>query len=338
MFNSSVLDVAMGVVFGFLAVSLVTSAIVEGINSVLKLRSASLLSGIKSLVNDPNCKGLAKLLYAHAAINPRGSSKSGAGAVDAPLKNKPAYVDKRQFATALLDVTGLSAASATDAAKAPGPDAVGALQKALAAAFTGDNGNPQIQQLLGGIVQRTQGDILLVRAEVADWFDSAMDRVGGAFKRWTQLASFIIALLFAGLLNVDAIRLATLLWEQPIIAEQLKVPANMQQVVAGTPAGPDADAAERAREAAALHAATFLQGSLPVGWPPGHFFEVSTEGKWSCAVLSAAGWAAFPGWLVTAIATLFGAPFWFDVLQGVVRLKGAGPSPSEKTSGRAASA
>jgi hypothetical protein len=36
------------------------------------------------------------------------------------------------------------------------------------------------------------------------------------------------------------------------------------------------------------------------------------------------------GWLVTALATLFGAPFWFDVLQSVTRLKGAGPSPMER--------
>jgi hypothetical protein len=295
-----------------------------------------LLSGIRSLVNDPNFKGLAKQLYAHAAINPRGSFKSAAGAVYAPLKNKPAYIDKLQFATALLDVTGLSAASATEAAKAPGPPAVAALQAALNDALTGSNENPQIQQLLSGIVQRTQGDIHLVRVEVAAWFDNAMDRVGGAFKRWTQLASFIIALVAAILLNVDTIHLATLLWEKPTIADQLKVPADVQQVVAGAPAGQDAVAAEQAREAAAIHVATFLQGSLPVGWPPGHFFEASTQGKWWWS--SAAGWAAFPGWLVTAFATLFGAPFWFDVLQGVVRLKGSGPSPAEKASGSAASA
>jgi hypothetical protein len=36
------------------------------------------------------------------------------------------------------------------------------------------------------------------------------------------------------------------------------------------------------------------------------------------------------GWLITAVATLFGAPFWFDALERVVRLKGSGPSPAEK--------
>ena len=41
-------------------------------------------------------------------------------------------------------------------------------------------------------------------------------------------------------------------------------------------------------------------------------------------------------WLITAIATLFGAPFWFDALQQITRLKGSGPSPAEKTAKKAA--
>ena len=40
--------------------------------------------------------------------------------------------------------------------------------------------------------------------------------------------------------------------------------------------------------------------------------------------------------LVTAVASLFGAPFWFDALQLVTRLKGSGPSPGEKSSNTAA--
>ena len=30
------------------------------------------------------------------------------------------------------------------------------------------------------------------------------------------------------------------------------------------------------------------------------------------------------GWLISAVATLFGAPFWFDALQKFVQLRGAG--------------
>jgi hypothetical protein len=35
------------------------------------------------------------------------------------------------------------------------------------------------------------------------------------------------------------------------------------------------------------------------------------------------------GWLMTALAALFGAPFWFDTLQRFVSLRGTGDPPAE---------
>ena len=102
MFGSTILDVAAGIIFGFLAISLFTSAALEAINSLLNVRVKNLRTGIMALVNDPNFTGLAKQLYQHALVNPLGP-----GGAD-PLKNAPAYVDKTQFAEALLDITGLS--------------------------------------------------------------------------------------------------------------------------------------------------------------------------------------------------------------------------------------
>ncbi len=63
MFSTTVLDVAAGVIFGFLAISLFTSAAVEAINSLFKLRASDLKSGIMALFNDPKFEGLAKRLY-----------------------------------------------------------------------------------------------------------------------------------------------------------------------------------------------------------------------------------------------------------------------------------
>jgi hypothetical protein len=39
------------------------------------------------------------------------------------------------------------------------------------------------------------------------------------------------------------------------------------------------------------------------------------------------------GWLITAAGTMFGAPFWFDTLQRVVRLKSSGPKPQGEADG-----
>jgi hypothetical protein len=326
MLNSAVLDVALGVVFAFLAVSLITSTLVEAVNTLFKTRANTLLAGIKALVNDPQFTGLAEQLYQHAAINPRGS-------IAAPTTKLPAYIDKQQFANALMDITNLSTVQAA-AAMAGTVPTIADLQ-AEADKIT----DPQIRALLTGIIARTGGKIDAIKAELANWFDGAMDRVGGAFKRWTQLYSFVIALAVSAVINVDTIHLTTQLWEHPMIADALKPPAT---TTATTLDQQLANAGVTSR---------YLQANLPIGWPPGHFFQSVVTADDTPATPSAAAplqyawaWTSWAmvgqvaGWLATAIATLFGAPFWFDALQGIIRLKGAGPSPAEKANGRAAAA
>src|SRR5260370_12572127 len=94
MFNSSVLDIAVGLIFTFLAVSLVVSAIVEAIASFMKWRSTTLLEGVKSLLNDPNLGGLALQIYNQAMISPR---DPGTPQTVPHLKNLPPLTHPTQF-------------------------------------------------------------------------------------------------------------------------------------------------------------------------------------------------------------------------------------------------
>jgi hypothetical protein len=66
MFNSVIIDFAIGLTLSFLAVSLAASAITEAISSALKWREETLLEGIKALLNDQDFKGIALQLYNHA--------------------------------------------------------------------------------------------------------------------------------------------------------------------------------------------------------------------------------------------------------------------------------
>jgi len=318
--------VATGLVFGFLAISLFTSAGVEAINSALKLRATNLLSGIQALMNDPNFTGLARQLYEHASISPLGPG-GGTPQNPSPYKDKtnlPSYIDKKQFARALLDVTGLSAVTPAQAAQAPGPQALAALNTQVAGIT-----DPQIRQLLQGIVGRASGDIEQIEKQVADWFDNGMDRLSGTFKRRTQLLTFLIALPIAFIFNMDAIRIGTLLWEHPSLAEGLKTPELPSDVLQGKKPATEEDAMKVIISVA--------QADLPVGWAPGHFLEVSDgHGGWVSLWSPAIILTSLLGWVITAAAALFGAPFWFDMLQSIIRLKGAGPSPAEKVSGQAA--
>jgi len=268
MFNSTTLEVAIGLVFCYASVALIVSSINEAIASVLKLRSSSLLEGVKALLNDPKFAGLALNLYNHALV---GHQDQGNANSAQEITNKPSYIDPTHFAIALIDNIQTMPGDFAQLGKD-----IDAMQ------------DPQLKQLLQGIYGRASGQIENVHADVAAWFDAGMDRLSGNYKRRSQLYCFIIALVIAGLFNIDSFHLFTTLWQHPAIAAGISATA------------PPADISWK----------QFM--SLPIGW------TVDTP---------ALSPSQFAGWLVTASATLFGAPFWFDLLQTLVRLRGTGNKP-----------
>jgi len=161
--------------------------------------------------------------------------------------------------------------------------------------------NRQLNNLLNGIIDRTSGDLGRVRDELARWFDNGMDRVSGAYKRKTQAWSFVIALITIAILNVSAIDVGRALWQQPIISRTIA--ANPNQTLAQ-----------------ALKQLDELGNTgIPIGWTEANRVTFrSTRGIWTVV-----------GWVVTAIATLFGAPFWFDLLKKFVNLRQTGLPPDE---------
>ena len=68
MFGSEIPEIAVGVGFLYLLLSLVCSAITEGIARAFAMRSGTLRSGIRNLLCDPHGKGLAKDFYNHPLI------------------------------------------------------------------------------------------------------------------------------------------------------------------------------------------------------------------------------------------------------------------------------
>ena len=150
--------------------------------------------------------------------------------------------------------------------------------------------DPQLRTLLQGMYQRAGDDLRRFEAELASWFDSGMDRVSGGYKRQAQLFTFLIGFAIAGVFNVDTFHLFKTLWEHPAAAATIAASANQP------------DSAQHVLQA------LFAQ---PVGWNPVP----------SCIPL------AVCGWFVTAFSVLFGGPFWFDLLQRLVNLRGTGSKP-----------
>jgi hypothetical protein len=200
-FNSSILDVTIGVIFTFLTVSLICGLLTEVLATALSWRANSLLEGIQDLVNDPKFTGLAQALYQHALVSPR---DSGTATTTGTLRQLPSYIEPLHFADALLDSVKIGAGTAAS------------MRTAIAASplLTGDN---QMTTMLNGMADRAGGSLDAMRQAVAAWFDASMDRVSGTYKRWTQLYCFGFGLAIAVALNIDTLHVARELWLQPKI-------------------------------------------------------------------------------------------------------------------------
>jgi len=290
MVTGAIVDLFLGLALLFASFSLLVSGATEGVAAILGLRSKGLLAGVQKLLNDPKMDGLALQIYNHAAANPlaEGDAKS-----KSELKVKPAYMDARGFADALI--------SSIDKAEAGAADLRAKIEAIK---------DPQIKETLLGLYARASGDAAKFQNEVASWFDSAMDRVAGRYKRNTQAIGFALAVLLAALLNVDALHAAQVFWTHTDVTASVDL--------SKLPEGFDAEKMQ-----------AFVKDvgqTLPMGWAG----RVPDWQQWG----SRAFWLSIAtmllGWLIAAVATLFGAPFWFDVLQKIARLRSTGPKPAEQ--------
>lgn len=100
MFNSAILDVAIGMIFVYLLLSLLCSAANELIELVLKKRAKNLEAGLTELLENPaDAKALVSRIYSHPLINClfEGPFKSGG-------RKLPSYIPATSFALALMDL------------------------------------------------------------------------------------------------------------------------------------------------------------------------------------------------------------------------------------------
>ncbi len=314
------LDVAIGIVFVFVLMSTVCSAIREVIEAKLKTRAAYLERGIRELLHDLDGKGVAHSFFNHPLIY---SLYSG-GYQGAAQRDKerprmlarggslPSYIPARSFAIALLDI----------AAKGPVTDEVSSdpaapeLSIESVRASVLNLKNPPVQRALLAAIDTARGDLDRARANIEAWYDSAMDRVSGWYKRTTHWILFWIALVLAVGLNIDTLAIADYLYRHDSARETVVALAA------------DAVNNQSAGGLAYQEAATQLESlGLPIGWS-NSWQRPGISGPWHESAWGIAG--PILGWLVTAFAATLGAPFWFDLLNKIMVIRST-VKPHEKS-------
>src|SRR6266446_8357061 len=182
MFGSTILDVAIAIVFIYLLMSLVISAINEFIAALLKSRATNLVKGIQALLQDPSQTGWVARLYEHPLIESL-----------SPPNSKPSYIPSRTFALALLD---LIAPATIDGSRT------------LADLKTGMANLPEsLQRTLTTLLEESQHDVDRLKTQIEIWFNNGMDRASGWYKRKTQWIQFFLGLSLVILLNIDSVHI-----------------------------------------------------------------------------------------------------------------------------------
>jgi hypothetical protein len=192
--------------------------------------------------------------------------------------------------------------------------------------------------------------LAIARKNVETWFDNAMTRLSGWYKRKAQLMAFIIGLLLAILLNVDSVMLATSLWREPtlrqsIVAEAQSYAQQNQQLPGGTETlPPQKTVVQLEQELSAL--------KIPFGWETETYalkagetcqiIPLASNAVWGIgsngickritnSPLDITGWLGkIAGILISGLAAAQGAPFWFDILKKFVNIRSSGANPAEQ--------
>jgi hypothetical protein len=214
--------------------------------------------------------------------------------------------------------------------------------------------SPEVNQTLNALLLNveeyvTEGETQLAKARenVEVWFNDSMDRVSGAFKRYSQMVALIIGFIIAFLLNVDSIDLTLYLWREPAVRQALAENAAKFEL-------PQDQLEENPEQALQNLRNQFVGLSLPIGWGitggtglavndancqlfpgPDQTFGIPIIGSTKCIVPPQSNnqnnlAVKLLGIILTALAARQGAPFWFDVLKRFVNLRSTGTNPDEK--------
>jgi len=308
MFGSQILDVVIGIVFIYLLLSLICSALNELVSGIFSMRAKNLEQGIRNLLNDPEFTGYAKDFYNHPLI--KSLERKG---------KTPSYVPSRTFALVLMDVVG-SAESGSGSKRFKS-------FRSTVAKITNNN----LKRILLVFIDEAENNLNKLVENIGEWFDNAMQRVSGWYKRKAQLIILFLALALCLLFNADTLMIANSLSHDAAMRNAVVLVAEeyARQPLSTKPDEKPSKESLAAEEKILLTRISQVREQieklqLPIGWT-----KMSGDPR---AIPS-----NFPSWLAkilgilfTTIAVSLGAPFWFDVLNKFVNLRSAGDRPDKE--------
>lgn len=304
--QNQLLDFAIGMLSLFLVASLLVTALQEALAQLLDLRARTLRAAIGNMLDGNAAGANTNAFFDHALIRSLNTRKAELG---------PSYIPRGVFVEVLRQImtTQTAAKSFLDAARALPAD------------------DSRLHAILKGLADDATATAAQFEKAVGDWFDASMERVSGFYKRNAQLLAFFLGLMVAMTANLNAVAVGGFLADNAVARGVIA-----QTVSAHIQKQPQLDLLkqEDRHNLIAAMADIGARQALPIGWQS---FPSNANATWldivrhyaSQVVSNGLGQGALIGWLVTALATMLGAAFWFDLLKRFVNIRATGPSPKK---------
>lgn len=317
MINNSAIDIAIGLFFIYALYSLLVTTITELVASWINLRGNILRNGlIRMLDNDTPQEAV--IPVNNDNIEPASSNKYLDENLSQAFLDKPeikylgkrtrkgnnrfpSYLKPKTFAITLLDTIGYVYSNDID---------LSAIKEKL-------NPKNETHKMIINLIDRADNNINQFKANAEEWYNETMERVSGWYKRRIQLITFLAGILIAFILNINTIEISKILGNDEK-ARLAMVEAASGYVKNLDETNPDV-ADKKSIDELNRDIKDLIQESKNVksvmNVPRPGFGKHQNEVSW---------WSYIIGCMVTAVALSLGSPFWFDLLNKLIKLRSSG--------------
>lgn len=181
--------------------------------------------------------------------------------------------------------------------------------------------DPETRRQLSLLYKNSGGDIDTFKTAIEEWFNSTMERSKGWYKQWISKINFLVGLGIAISFNLNTIAIVDDLQTNTAKREKILLQAEMAS-------------SQKLDSLSNELNESLSQLNNVLGSRPGYKNPATSQKDTVCCVKktpvadttkpgkeTSKWWWVLVGWLITALAISFGAPFWFDMLNKLMKLR-----------------
>jgi hypothetical protein len=235
-------------------------------------------------------------------------------------RSLPSYIPARSFAEAVVDLV---------VPTAEGQTTMSTIRQSVNALPGGSMST--LKSSLQALAKSADDDISVFRSSVEHWYDDHMDRVSGWYKRHVAKITLVVGAILVLLLNINALTIGRTLYTDSTVNTAVSA------VAAKSTSCPPSQDPQSCLASLQEQLSAAAQAGLPIGW--GTVRDCVPAGT-SCNWLDQRGifsrhggspWQAalvLIGFLMTIVALVPGARFWFGLLSKLGSMRTTGPKPA----------